>query len=84
MIFKAITGSSGHAFWWERTVLHSMETVVRGAKALIGNAMISLLRNHVATCIVMSEFPKAEVNILLHGPFLHNVLMFLKFDIEVP
>ena len=28
MIFKAITGSSGHAFWWERTVLHSMETVV--------------------------------------------------------
>ena len=28
MIFKAITESSGHAFWWERTVLHSMETVV--------------------------------------------------------
>ena len=28
MIFKAITGSSGHAFWWERTVPHSMETVV--------------------------------------------------------
>ena len=28
MIFKAITGSSSHAFWWERTVLHSMETVV--------------------------------------------------------
>ena len=25
IIFKAITGSSGHAFWWE---LHSMETVV--------------------------------------------------------
>ena len=25
-IFKAITGSSGHAFWWERTVLHSTET----------------------------------------------------------
>ena len=23
-----ITGSSGHAFWWERTVLHSMEMVV--------------------------------------------------------
>jgi len=28
MIFKAITGSSGYAFWWERTALHSMETVV--------------------------------------------------------
>ena len=28
MIFKAIIRSSGHAFWWERTVLHSMETVV--------------------------------------------------------
>ena len=28
MIFKVITGSSGHVFWWERTVLHSMETVV--------------------------------------------------------
>ena len=28
MIFKAITGSSGHAFWWERTVLHSIETIV--------------------------------------------------------
>ena len=28
IIFKAITGSSGHAFWGERTVLHSMETVV--------------------------------------------------------
>ena len=27
-IFKVITGSSSHAFWWERTVLHSMETVV--------------------------------------------------------
>ena len=24
IIFKAITGSSGHAFWWERTVLHSV------------------------------------------------------------
>ena len=24
---KAITGSSGHAFWWETTVLHSMETL---------------------------------------------------------
>ena len=28
IIFKAITGSSGYAFWWERTALHSMETVV--------------------------------------------------------
>ena len=28
MIFKVIAGSSGHTFWWERTVLHSMETVV--------------------------------------------------------
>ena len=28
IIFKAITGSSGYAFWWERTTLHSMETVV--------------------------------------------------------
>ena len=27
MIFKAITESFGHAFWWERTVLHSMETL---------------------------------------------------------
>ena len=27
IIFKAITGSSGHAFWWERTVLHSTETI---------------------------------------------------------
>ena len=26
--FKAITRSSGYAFWWERTTLHSMETVV--------------------------------------------------------
>ena len=25
IIFKAITGGSSHAFWWERTVLHSME-----------------------------------------------------------
>ena len=24
IIFKAITGSSGYAFWWERTALHSM------------------------------------------------------------
>ena len=24
IIFKAITGSSGHAFWWERTVMHSI------------------------------------------------------------
>ena len=28
IIFKAITGSSGYAFWWERAALHSMETVV--------------------------------------------------------
>ena len=28
MIFKVIIGSSGHTFWWEKTVLHSMETVV--------------------------------------------------------
>ena len=28
IIFKAITGSSGYAFWWERTALHSMETLV--------------------------------------------------------
>ena len=28
IIFKAIIGSSGNAFWWERTVLHFMETVV--------------------------------------------------------
>ena len=28
IIFKATTGSSGYAFWWERTTLHSMETVV--------------------------------------------------------
>ena len=28
MTYKVITGSSGHAFLWERTVLHSMETVV--------------------------------------------------------
>ena len=28
IIFKAITGSSGYAFWWERTALHSIETVV--------------------------------------------------------
>ena len=27
IIFKAITESFGHAFWWERTVLHSMETL---------------------------------------------------------
>ena len=27
MIFKVIIGSSSHAFWWERTVLHSMETL---------------------------------------------------------
>ena len=26
IIFKAITGSSCHAFWWERSVLHSTET----------------------------------------------------------
>ena len=26
-IVKAITRSSGHTFWWERTVLHSMESV---------------------------------------------------------
>jgi len=28
IIFKALTGSSGYAFWWERTALHSMESVV--------------------------------------------------------
>ena len=28
IIFKAITRSSGRAFWWERTVLHGMETGV--------------------------------------------------------
>jgi len=28
MIFKARTGSFGHASWWERTVLCSMETVI--------------------------------------------------------
>ena len=28
MIFKVITRSSSHAFWWERTVLHFMEMVV--------------------------------------------------------
>ena len=27
IIFKAIPGSSSHAFWWEGTVLHSMETL---------------------------------------------------------
>ena len=27
IIFKVITGSSGHALWWERTVLYSMETL---------------------------------------------------------
>ena len=27
IIFKVITGSSCHAFWWERTVLDSMETL---------------------------------------------------------
>ena len=26
-IFKVITRSSGHTFWWERTVLHSMESL---------------------------------------------------------
>ena len=34
MIFKAITGSSGHAFWLERTVLHFMETFDAGLAAL--------------------------------------------------
>ena len=28
IIFKAITGSSGYAFWGGRTVLYSMEMVV--------------------------------------------------------
>ena len=27
IIFKAITGSSDHAFWWERTILNTMETL---------------------------------------------------------
>ena len=34
IIFKAITGSSGHAFWWERAVLHSMKTFDAGLVAL--------------------------------------------------
>ena len=25
IIFKAITGSFGYAFWWKRTALHSMD-----------------------------------------------------------
>ena len=28
MIFKAITGTTGYASWWEITVCHSMETVI--------------------------------------------------------
>ena len=34
IIFKAITRSFGHAFWWERTVLQSMETFDAGLVAL--------------------------------------------------
>ena len=33
-MFKAITRSSGHTFWWERTVLHSVETFDTGLVAL--------------------------------------------------
>ena len=27
IIFKAIAGRSGHAFWWVKSVLHFMETL---------------------------------------------------------
>ena len=40
IIFKAITGSSSHTFWWEGTVLHSMETLFDAGLVALENISV--------------------------------------------